>query len=78
MPPPKLMKKQGYGGEYRYAHDYTDAYAAGESYLPEAIHDTQWYVPVSRGLEIKIAEKMRYLRQLDQENDWARYPNAED
>ena len=76
--PTKLMKKQGYGGEYRYAHDYTDAYAAGESYLPEAIHDTQWYVPVSRGLEIKIAEKMRYLRQLDQENDWARYPNAED
>ena len=76
--PTKLMKEQGYGGEYRYAHDHTDAYAAGESYLPEEIHNTQWYQPVSRGLEIKISEKMRYLRQLDQQNDWSRYPNAED
>jgi len=76
--PTKLMKEQGYGGEYRYAHDHADAYAAGESYLPEEIHDTQWYEPVSRGLEIKISEKMRYLRQLDQQNDWSRYPNAKD
>ena len=76
--PTKLMKEQGYGGEYRYAHDYTDAHAAGESYLPEEIHATQWYQPVSRGLEIKISEKMRYLRQLDQQNDWSRYPQAED
>ncbi len=76
--PTKLMKEQGYGGEYRYAHEYLDAYAAGESYLPEEIHSTQWYQPVSRGLEIKISEKMQYLRQLDQQNDWSRYPQAED
>jgi len=76
--PTKLMKEQGYGGEYRYAHDYTDAYAAGESYLPEEIHATQWYQPASRGLEIKISEKMRYLKQLDQQNDWSRYPQSKD
>ncbi|OUS26028.1 recombination factor protein RarA [Gammaproteobacteria bacterium 45_16_T64] len=72
--PTKLMKAQGYGGEYQYAHDHPDAYAAGESYLPEAIDQTQWYHPVPRGLEIKIAEKLRYLRGLDQGNDWKRYP----
>jgi len=75
--PTGLMKEQGYGGEYRYAHDFPDAYAAGESYLPEEIQTSQWYKPVSRGLEIKISEKMRYLRQLDQQNDWCRYPQVE-
>lgn len=71
--PTKLMKQQGYGGEYRYAHDYPEAFAAGESYLPEELHGTQWYQPVNRGLEIKISEKLRYLRQKDDESDWSRY-----
>ncbi len=33
--PTKLMKELGYGHEYRYAHDEPDAYAAGETYLPD-------------------------------------------
>src|SRR5690606_17857174 len=36
--PTKLLKSMGHGEEYRYAHDEPDAYAAGENYLPEAIH----------------------------------------
>jgi len=75
--PTKLMKQQGYGGEYRYAHDYPEAFAAGESYLPEELHGTQWYQPENRGLEIKISEKLRYLRQMDDESEWSRYHNAE-
>ncbi len=63
--PTKLMKELGYGKLYRYAHDEPDAYAAGETYLPEGIGDPQWYQPVPRGLEIKIADKLAYLRQLD-------------
>ncbi|MAR92802.1 MAG: replication-associated recombination protein A [Pseudomonadota bacterium] len=71
--PTKLMKQQGYGEEYRYAHDYPEAYAAGEKYLPPEISGQQWYEPVPRGLEIKIAEKLKYLRGLDAASAWQRY-----
>jgi putative ATPase len=63
--PTKLMKELGYGKLYRYAHDEPDAYAAGETYLPEGIHEPGWYQPTPRGLEGKITEKLAYLRQLD-------------
>lgn len=62
--PTQLMKDLGYGQLYRYAHDEPEGYAAGENYLPEGVVGN-WYRPVSRGLEIKIAEKLAYLRELD-------------
>ncbi|SFZ78677.1 replication-associated recombination protein A [Chitinimonas taiwanensis] len=65
--PTKLMKELGYGHEYRYAHDEPHAYAAGEHYLPEGMAEPGWYEPVARGLELKIAEKLHFLRQLDEE-----------
>ncbi|KTC73077.1 recombination factor protein RarA [Legionella birminghamensis] len=65
--PTALMQKLGYGQQYRYAHDEPHAYAAGENYLPEGMKEPHWYVPVPRGLEIKIAEKMKFLRELDKE-----------
>jgi putative ATPase len=65
--PTKLMKELGYGHAYRYAHDEPEAYAAGETYLPDGIPDPVWYQPVSRGLETKIAEKMAHLRELDRQ-----------
>lgn len=65
--PTKLMKELGYGHEYRYAHDEPHGYAAGESYLPDGMREPGWYQPVSRGLEIKIAEKMAFLRRLDED-----------
>jgi putative ATPase len=71
--PTGMMKKQGFGDGYRYAHDEVDAYAAGENYLPEEIKDTVYYQPVERGLEKKIAEKLRYLRQRDAESPHTRY-----
>ena len=64
--PTKLMKELGYGHAYRYAHDEPGAYAAGETYLPDGMREPGWYQPVDRGLEIKISEKLSYLRQLDQ------------
>jgi len=63
--PTKLMKSLDYGKEYRYAHNEPEAYAAGESYFPEQLAETQYYQPVARGLEIKIAEKLKHLRELD-------------
>ena len=56
--PTRLMKGLGYGKEYRYAHDEPDAYAAGENYFPEGLTQRQYYRPVPRGLEIKIAEAL--------------------
>ncbi|MDP2132400.1 MAG: replication-associated recombination protein A [Sulfuritalea sp.] len=63
--PTKLMKDLGYGADYRYAHDEAEGYAAGEKYLPEGMPAVQWYQPVARGLEQKIAEKLAHLRELD-------------
>jgi putative ATPase len=56
--PTKLMKQLGYGKGYRYAHDEPDAYAAGENYFPEGMPIRNYYQPVPRGMEIKIAEAM--------------------
>ena len=64
--PTKLMKELDYGKNYRYAHDEEGAFAAGESYLPEGMPEPGFYRPVERGLEIKIAEKMRTLRALNE------------
>jgi putative ATPase len=65
--PTRLMKELGYGKLYRYAHDEPDAYAAGETYLPDGMKEPGWYQPVPRGLEGKIGEKLAYLRSLDRE-----------
>ena len=63
--PTRLMKELDYAKAYRYAHDEPHAYAAGENYLPEALRGKCFYQPVERGLEIKIAEKLAFLRKLD-------------
>ena len=60
--PTQLMKDLDYGKAYRYAHDEVDAFAAGENYWPDGMKPPVLYEPVERGLEIKIAEKMRLLR----------------
>ncbi|MFM2400218.1 MAG: hypothetical protein RL341_2375 [Pseudomonadota bacterium] len=62
--PTKLMKELGYGHAYRYAHDEPHAYAAGETYFPDGMRE-QFYTPTDRGLEGKIAEKLKFLRGLD-------------
>ncbi|HEB29047.1 MAG TPA: replication-associated recombination protein A [Porticoccus sp.] len=71
--PTTMMKDLGYGGEYRYAHDEPEGYAAGENYLPEELKDRQYYQPVDRGMEKKITEKLNYLRQLDKNSKIHRY-----
>jgi putative ATPase len=70
--PTQLMKGLDYGKAYRYAHDEPDAYAAGENYFPPSLGQRHYYRPVLRGLEIKIAEKLERLRQLDK----ARVPDV--
>ncbi|MDM0114218.1 replication-associated recombination protein A [Variovorax sp. J22R133] len=66
--PTKLMKELDYGKGYRYAHDEEGGFAAGERYLPEGMEPPGFYRPVERGLEIRIAEKMRELRRRNDEH----------
>ncbi len=63
--PTRLMKDIGYGKGYRYAHDEPEGYAAGERYFPDAMPDRRYYVPVARGLEIKIGEALDARRSRD-------------
>ena len=65
--PTRLMKELGYGHAYRYAHDEPEAYAAGETYLPEGMKEPGLYKPTPRGLEIRIAEKLERLRAMDRQ-----------
>jgi putative ATPase len=65
--PTKLMKALDYGKAYRYAHNEPDAYAAGETYLPDEMEQVRFYEPTPRGLEGKISEKLARLRELDKQ-----------
>lgn len=67
--PTKLMRELGHGHSYRYAHDEPGAYAAGERYLPEPLSGKQFYQPTDRGMEKQLAEKLRYLKQLDEQSN---------
>ena len=64
--PTRLMKSLGYGHDYRYAHDEAHAYAAGETYLPDALAGTRYYQPTDRGLEKRIADRLDWLARLDE------------
>ena len=65
--PTAVHKNEGYGTHYRYAHDEPQAYAAGQTYLPEAMTAAgiHFYQPNRRGFEIKLADKLEQLRALD-------------
>jgi len=57
-----LMREEGYGKGYKYAHDFDDALPPGETYLPDAIADTQLYEPTDRGHEAGVRERLAKLR----------------
>ena len=67
--PTQLMKDLDYGKHYRYAHDEAGGFAAGERYLPDGMADPGFYRPVERGLEIRIADKLRELKNLNNQKN---------
>jgi len=71
--PTQLMKDEGFGAEYHYAHDFPEAFVAGENYFPVSLQNTRLYEPVNRGLEIKVGEKLARLREMNASSDWTRY-----
>ncbi|MGM0562880.1 MAG: replication-associated recombination protein A [Pseudomonadota bacterium] len=67
--PTQLMSELGYGAAYRYSHDEPGAFSPGQTYFPQELGEIALYQPVERGLEVKIAEKLKHLRELNKKND---------
>lgn len=74
--PTKMMEKLGYGENYQYAHNHDGAFVPGESYFPQALQNREYYAPVDRGLEIKILEKLEYLKKLNRASKFQRYDES--
>ncbi len=58
--PTKAMKEWGYGANYEHAHQNPDGLSNMEC-LPAALKGTQFYKPTHRGIEARIAERMREI-----------------
>ena len=61
--PTKLMKEIGYGKNYQYDHDLEGGIALDQTGFPDKMGERVYYEPVSRGLEIKLKEKLDALRE---------------
>ena len=61
--PTKLMKALDYGKGYKYAHDETDAIAAGMPCLPPAHKDRRFYEPTDRGFEAEVRRRLEEWRR---------------
>jgi putative ATPase len=61
--PTKLMKDIGYGKNYAYDHDTPEGFS-GDDYWPEEMQPQEFYRPVDRGFEKRIAERIAYWNDL--------------
>jgi putative ATPase len=57
-----LMKEEGYGEGYKYAHDFDGAVVPGETYLPDELKGTVLYEPTERGEEARVQDRLRAIR----------------
>ena len=60
--PTDLMKSEGYGRGYRYAHDFDDA-VTGMRCLPPSLEGRRFYHPTRRGLERRLSSRLDALRK---------------
>jgi putative ATPase len=61
--PTRLMKDLGYGKNYKYAHNYKDAYIP-QDYLPEKLQGQIYYTPSERGHEKVIRQRLDKWKRL--------------
>lgn len=61
--PTRLMRDLGYGRDYRYAHDFPDAYAP-QDYLPDKLRGRRFYHPTDRGYEQSVKRRLDQWRRL--------------
>ncbi|MFL2534681.1 MAG: replication-associated recombination protein A [Candidatus Azotimanducaceae bacterium] len=71
--PTALMKDLGYASTYQYAHDFDSGFVPGERYFPQTLEDEVFYEPSDRGLELKIKEKLEFLRKANRASQFQRY-----
>jgi len=64
--PTKLMKSEGYGADYQYDHDSSEAFS-GQNYWPEALGRKTFYEPVERGFEREIRKRLDWWERLRRE-----------
>jgi len=61
--PTRLMKQEGYGAGYVYAHD-VDEGVGGIDCLPDALAGERFYQPTERGFEAELGERLERFRRL--------------
>jgi putative ATPase len=61
--PTGLMRKLGYGREYKYAHDYQGGYVP-QHYLPDKLVGSIYYFPTDRGYEKQLKQRLEHWRRL--------------
>jgi putative ATPase len=60
--PTRAMKQWGYSAGYQHAHKFEDALNTMEC-LPDNLRGTVFYEPTDRGVEVRIAERIREMRK---------------
>ncbi|PKB72677.1 MAG: AAA family ATPase [SAR202 cluster bacterium Io17-Chloro-G7] len=53
-----LMKQAGYGGGYKYAHDY-EGHFVEQEFLPPSLKGRRYYEPTQEGAEKEMGEKLK-------------------
>jgi len=61
--PTRLMKDEGYGKGYKYAHDFEEG-IVGQQNLPENIDGRRYYTPTDRGFERDLTRRMARIREI--------------
>jgi putative ATPase len=63
--PTGLMKRLGYGEGYQYPHSFEDA-VEDQTYRPKKVEGHVYYTPTDRGLEARLKERLKALRERKQ------------
>ncbi len=56
-----LMRREGYGKGYRYAHDYPGHFVS-QDFLPEGLRGRRYYEPTEEGAERELGERVKRRR----------------
>jgi putative ATPase len=61
--PTKLMKTMGYGGGYKYPHNFEGNYVP-EQYLPDELKGSRFYNPSRNGFEAELADRLAEIQRV--------------
>ncbi len=66
-PVTNLMKKLGYGKDYKYPHDYEYGFV-NQEYFPEGVKKRKFYYPKDFGFEKEIKKRIQWWEKLKKKN----------